>query len=237
MGPFLRLDAKQFERAKPYPPLATLQVAAALRESGHEVALFDAMLAENIAEYEHKLAGARAQVVVLYEDNYNFLTKMCLAAMREACCEMIAVAKRHGARVIVAGSDVSDAPEAYLRAGAEIALMGEGLDTLAALIRRLDANVEVDGVERPWPAGLAQLQQASWHEPAHVQVVAQPELPAWDRSTSSATAPCGPRRMASSVSTWPPRGFRFAATGAQSRSGAISTLSAVLNPSLQSSLI
>jgi anaerobic magnesium-protoporphyrin IX monomethyl ester cyclase len=54
---FLRLDAKQFERAKPYPPLATLQVAASLRESGHEIALFDAMLAEGVAEYEQKLAA------------------------------------------------------------------------------------------------------------------------------------------------------------------------------------
>ena len=55
---FLRLDPKQFERAKPYPPLATLQVAASLRESGHEVALFDAMLAEGVAEYEQKLRAA-----------------------------------------------------------------------------------------------------------------------------------------------------------------------------------
>jgi anaerobic magnesium-protoporphyrin IX monomethyl ester cyclase len=181
---FLRLDAKQFERAKPYPPLATLQVAAALRESGHEVALFDAMLAENIAEYEHKLADARAQIVVLYEDNYNFLTKMCLAAMREACCEMIAVAKRRGARVIVAGSDVSDSPEPYLRAGAEIALLGEGLDTLAALIRRLDANVEIDGTElTEGLSGLAQLQAGELKSVIEARVpgfVAQPELPAWD---------------------------------------------------------
>ena len=42
---FLRLDPKQLERAKPYPPLATLQVAALLRAGGHRVALFDAMLA------------------------------------------------------------------------------------------------------------------------------------------------------------------------------------------------
>jgi anaerobic magnesium-protoporphyrin IX monomethyl ester cyclase len=28
---FLRFDQKQLERAKPYPPLATLQVAAQLR--------------------------------------------------------------------------------------------------------------------------------------------------------------------------------------------------------------
>jgi len=30
---FLRFDQKQLERAKPYPPLATLQVAAQLRQA------------------------------------------------------------------------------------------------------------------------------------------------------------------------------------------------------------
>ena len=34
---FLRLDHKQLERAKPYPPLATLQVAELLRRAGHQV--------------------------------------------------------------------------------------------------------------------------------------------------------------------------------------------------------
>ena len=124
---FLRLDPKQLERAKPYPPLATLQVAASLREAGHEVTLFDAMLAQDVAEYAATLRTSRAQVVILYEDNFNFLTKMCLAAMRAACCQMIAAARRSGARVIVAGSDATDAPEVYLRAGADVALMGEGL--------------------------------------------------------------------------------------------------------------
>jgi anaerobic magnesium-protoporphyrin IX monomethyl ester cyclase len=181
---FLRLDPKQFERAKPYPPLATLQVAASLRESGHEVALFDAMLAEGLAEYEYELDNSAAQIVVLYEDNFNFLTKMCLAAMREACCEMIAAARSRGARVIVAGSDVSDAPEPYLRAGAEIALLGEGLATLAMLIRRLDVDVRLGS------AGLTHgLAGIAYLEGSHVKqvgearasrLVPQPELPAWD---------------------------------------------------------
>jgi len=35
--------------------------------------------------------------VLLYEDNYNFLSKMCLDRMRRACCEMIASARRSGA--------------------------------------------------------------------------------------------------------------------------------------------
>ena len=49
---FLRFDEKQRRRAKPYPPLATLQVAALLREAKHEVALFDAMLADGVEEYD-----------------------------------------------------------------------------------------------------------------------------------------------------------------------------------------
>ena len=73
-------------------------------------------------------------MVLLYEDNFNFLSKMCLAAVRAACCEMVGAARRRGARVIVAGSDVTDAPEPYLRAGADVALLGEGLAALAALL-------------------------------------------------------------------------------------------------------
>ena len=52
---FLRFDRKQLERAKPYPPLATLQVASMLRQAGHAVRVFDAMLADGLAEYEELL--------------------------------------------------------------------------------------------------------------------------------------------------------------------------------------
>jgi anaerobic magnesium-protoporphyrin IX monomethyl ester cyclase len=135
---FLRFDAKQVERGKPYPPLATLQCAALLRRAGHQVSLFDAMLAENLGEYERMLHFVQPQVVLLYEDNFNFLSKMCLGKMRSAACQMIAAARGTGARVIAAGSDVTDAPEPYLRAGADVALKGEGLPALLELLRRLD---------------------------------------------------------------------------------------------------
>ena len=134
---FMRFDPKQRERAKPYPPLATLQAASLLRLAGHEVSLFDAMLAEGIADYKRVLRDRRPDVVLLYEDNYNFLTKMCLAKMREAACEMITLAHRSGARVIASGSDASDAPEPYLTSGADLVLVGEGLVTLLELLPRL----------------------------------------------------------------------------------------------------
>lgn len=141
---FLRFDQKQQQRAKPYPPLATLQVAAQLRQAGHKVSFFDAMLAESTAEYARLLSDTRPQLVVFYEDNFNFLSKMCLGKMREACCEMISVAHQAGARIIAAGSDATDASESYLRAGADMVLMGEGLGTLTEVVSRLDANPHQD---------------------------------------------------------------------------------------------
>jgi anaerobic magnesium-protoporphyrin IX monomethyl ester cyclase len=137
---FLRFDQKQQERAKPYPPLATLQVAAQLRQAGHSVSFFDAMLAEGTAEYRRLLQATRPQLVLFYEDNFNFLSKMCLGKMRAACCEMVASARHAGARVVASGSDATDAPEPYLQAGADVVLLGEGLETLGALVARLDTN-------------------------------------------------------------------------------------------------
>lgn len=142
---YLRLDPKQLERAKPYPPLATLQVAAMLRKAGHKIALFDAMLAEGVEDYDRMLRATAPQVVILYEDTFNFLSKMCLGEMRAAACRMIGAAQRAGAMVIAAGPDVSDAPEPYLRAGADATLIGEGLAALMELLLRLDSRPEVRG--------------------------------------------------------------------------------------------
>ena len=137
---YLRLDQKQVLRAKPYPPLATLQVVALLRKAGHRVAFFDAMLADGVDEYDDLLQAERPQLVLFYEDNFNFLSKMCLGTMRRAACDMIGSARRAGARVIAAGPDVTDAPAPYLHAGADLALHGEGLSALLEVLPRLDSN-------------------------------------------------------------------------------------------------
>src|SRR5262245_33453032 len=147
---FLHFDRKQHERAKPYPPLATLQVAAMLRDAGHEVSRFDAMLAEDFSRFERQLDVLKPQLVLLYEDNYNFLSKMCLGRMRRAACEMLGLARARRARIIVGGSDASDAPDKYLAAGADAVLHGEALGALMALIDRLNANPSLE------PAMLAQ---------------------------------------------------------------------------------
>jgi anaerobic magnesium-protoporphyrin IX monomethyl ester cyclase len=150
---YLRFDRKQWERGKPYPPLATIQVAALLRRMGHAVSLFDAMLAEGEASFASSVREQQPDVVVLYEDNFNYLTKMCLARMREAACQMIADACASGARVIVAGSDASDQPEAFLAAGAHAILIGEGVAPLVELIGRLEREPGIDS--SAWVSGIA----------------------------------------------------------------------------------
>jgi anaerobic magnesium-protoporphyrin IX monomethyl ester cyclase len=179
---FLRFDPKQFQRAKPYPPLATLQVAALLRRSGHQVALFDAMLAEGLEEYARCLERQAPQLFVVYEDNFNFLSKMCLGAMRQAACDMIRAARARGARVIVAGSDASDAPGPYLSAGADAVVAGEGLEALAQLVQRLDANPTL--TREHLVAGICGIAPAASKgrapQAARGLDVIQPELPAWD---------------------------------------------------------
>jgi len=181
---FQRFDKKQVERGKPYPPLATLQCAALLRSAGHQVSLFDAMLADDLREYECTLHSVQPQLVLLYEDNFNFLSKMCLAKMRSAACHMIGAAHGAGARVIAAGSDVSDAPGPYLRAGADIALKGEGLPALLELVRRLGLAPQassrelVDGV--PGTATLAGAGVSAINGAQLLPEVQLSERAAWD---------------------------------------------------------
>lgn len=137
---FLRFDRKQLARAKPYPPLATLQVASMLRAAGHAIQVFDAMLAQGVDDYARQLQQLQPQLVLFYEDSFNFLSKMCLQRMRQASCEMIGLARAAGARVIAVGSDISDTPEPYLRAGADAVLFGEALQAVLTLCERLAVN-------------------------------------------------------------------------------------------------
>ncbi len=137
---FLRSDPKQVEKMRPYAPLGTLYAAAYLRNLGYSVALFDAMLAEGIEEYVELLDRHRPKIVALYEDQFNFLNKMCLSHARQAACRMSALARERGARVVAAGAEITDHPEVYFPHGVEYALLGEADHTLAELVGALLAQ-------------------------------------------------------------------------------------------------
>ncbi len=127
---FLRLDPKEYRAMMPYPPLGTLYAAAVLRERGYSVALFDSMLAEKAADIESAIRKFRPRLVAIYDDDFNYLSKMCLGKMRGAAFTMIEIARSHGCRVVVHGSDATDHAVAYLRHGADEVILGEGEQTL-----------------------------------------------------------------------------------------------------------
>ncbi len=137
----LQLDPQQMAILEPYPPLGTLYAAACLRARGHQVALSDPMLARGHAEYEADLERFRPDLVAIYEDNFNYLSKMCLTNMRKAAFEKTAMARARGARVVVNGSDASDHLEAYFAAGVDFAILGEGERTVEELARALTQSV------------------------------------------------------------------------------------------------
>jgi anaerobic magnesium-protoporphyrin IX monomethyl ester cyclase len=131
---YLKYDPKQTAKMRPYPPLATLYAAAVLREAGYSVALFDAMFADGEREFAKALEQHRPRFVMLYEDSFNFLVKMCLTRMREAAQCMAQVALAGGATVVAAGPDVTDNPEQYLHDGVQYAMIGEADHTVRELL-------------------------------------------------------------------------------------------------------
>jgi anaerobic magnesium-protoporphyrin IX monomethyl ester cyclase len=139
---YLRFDAKLWEAMQPYPPLGCLYAASYARQKGYEVALFDAMLAESEAEWAATLDAQQPEYAVLYEDSFNYLSKMCLLRMREAAFTMAEMAKERGCTVIVSGSDATDHAEKYFQHGVDFIIMGEGEITLGELLDHLSGQEE-----------------------------------------------------------------------------------------------
>ncbi len=142
----LYYDRKQTRKMRPYPPLGTLYAAALLRRAGISIAFFDTMLNDPEQHFQEALEQHRPRVVVVYEDNFNFLTKMCLTRMREVAFHILERSRAAGASVLVNGSDASDHALDYLGQGFDYVLLGEAETTLLELVQRLLADGN-DGTE------------------------------------------------------------------------------------------
>jgi anaerobic magnesium-protoporphyrin IX monomethyl ester cyclase len=129
----LFFDRKQISKMQPYPPLQTLLGAAALREHGISVGLFDVTLNAPEKGFAEALIAHSPRLVVVCEDDFNFLSKMCLGRNRELAFSMAAAARARGVTIAAHGSDASDHVKEYLDAGFDSVLIGEVETTLVEL--------------------------------------------------------------------------------------------------------
>src|SRR4030088_3281791 len=92
------------------------------------------MLADSEAEWAAALDAHRPRYAILFEDNFNYLSKMCLLRMRQAAFEMIAMAKARGCCVILWGGEAPRPLAKFLGRRRRFVLLGEGEEALAEVM-------------------------------------------------------------------------------------------------------
>lgn len=167
----LAYDPKQLRKMQPYLPLGMLYAASALRLSGISVAAFDSMLEDPAAKLPMLLAKHSPQIVAVYEDDFNFLSKMCLTRMREVAWEIAKAAHTIGAVTIAHGSDSTDNPALFLENGFDYVLCGEAEETLTQLCASI-----LRGEKKPFIHGLVTLDEHHRHSQSGPRLA---KNPAW----------------------------------------------------------
>ena len=136
---FLHDDPVESKLMTPYFPLGILYVAAVAREAGYDVAVFDAMFAEDDAAF----------VAALDEHQPEVVGFGVLATVRRAALRLAGIAKAHGATVMMGGADPTARPDVYLEHTVDgepvvdVVTVGESEQTLPELLPLL-----LDGLVR-----------------------------------------------------------------------------------------
>jgi anaerobic magnesium-protoporphyrin IX monomethyl ester cyclase len=177
---FLRFDPKEYRAMMPYPPLGTLYAAGVLKSRGFSVALHDVMFSLSEHDLLRSLEQHRPKLVVIYDDQFNYLTKMCLSRMREAAFAMTRLANERGSAVVIFSSDATDHLEQYFEHGADFVICGEAEQTLV----ELTAHV-LNGTPGDFDAirGLAYRHNGSYRQTPKRELVTNLDdlpFPAWD---------------------------------------------------------
>jgi anaerobic magnesium-protoporphyrin IX monomethyl ester cyclase len=129
----------------PYFPLGIAYVAAAAREAGYSVAIFDAMFAAGDEDFVAALAQEQPRVVGFG----------VLATVRRTALRLAVLAKRGGAMVVAGGADPTARPEVYLSYKIDgihpldVVVVGEAEQTiveLLPLLLRRESRPDVHGV-------------------------------------------------------------------------------------------
>jgi radical SAM superfamily enzyme YgiQ (UPF0313 family) len=122
-GYFLSDDEKERNIMKPYPPLGLLYLSAYLKAQGHSVEIYDSTFGQR-SELCAKFREAPRGIVGIYT---NLVT-------RRSVLEIVHAARQHDWTVVLGGPESANYPAEYLRAGADVVVIGEGESTLGELM-------------------------------------------------------------------------------------------------------
>ena len=141
----LALDAEEQRIMRPHPPLGVLYLSSHLKARGFDVGVFDGTF-RSMEAFADTLQRERPRVVGIA---VNLMTKRNALAM-------MALARRHGARVVIGGPDPPHHAASYLDAGADVVVIGEGERTLEELVPALSSGGDlsaIDGIAFKAPDG------------------------------------------------------------------------------------
>ncbi len=131
----LALDAEEQRLMRPHPPLGLLYLSSHLKVHGVDVAVFDGTF-RTMAAFADALAREKPAVVGIA---VNLMTK------RNALM-MLGLAKTRGARVVIGGPDPPHHAAAYLDAGADVVVVGEGEQTIEELLRAFRSHGDLAAI-------------------------------------------------------------------------------------------
>ena len=101
---FLNESALERQWMTPYPPLGLLVLAAAAREAGHTVAVFDGTFASGDADFVTAMEAHRPDAVCFAG----------LVTLRSTALRLAGIARTCGITTVAGGPDPTTTPEAYL---------------------------------------------------------------------------------------------------------------------------
>jgi anaerobic magnesium-protoporphyrin IX monomethyl ester cyclase len=127
-GYFLFEDEKEIQIMRPYPTLGLLYISSYLRRDGFDVEIFDSTFSRREQLFARLRAGRG--VIGIYT---NLMT-------RKPVLDVLAAAKICGWSVVLGGPESANYPSEYLRAGADVIVVGEGETTMADLLPALTAR-------------------------------------------------------------------------------------------------
>lgn len=168
-GYFLSEDEKEQQIMKPYPPLGLLYLSAFLKGRGFSVDVFDSTFSDRAA-LRSRLEAEPGGTLGVYT---NLMT-------RRSVVDIIAAAKTYNWQVVLGGPESANYVGEYLNAGADVIVIGEGEETLAAYLEA-HASSGVRELHRVNGIAFRDETGAVVRTPARVKVRDIDELPFPDR--------------------------------------------------------